>query len=90
MGDTWGPGIALIMIFLVLMAVPCTGAALLGYKMINKLSYFPSKTPAIQKSILVKLIIIEIISLTLLMLFYHAMTDYEDQALLFIQHAFFA
>ena len=76
----WLPGIILISVLFVIMAIPCIGISLLGYKMINKLGYFPSKTPAIQTSILVQLLIVELISIALLLTFYHALTEYDQQA----------
>ena len=57
-------------IFFVVLLVPCLGISIIGYKMINKLGYYPSKTPAIQLSILFKLIAIEVASLTLLLIFF--------------------
>ena len=74
--STWGPGVILILIVAIIMAVPCVGVSLLGFKMLTKLAYYPSKTPAIQLSILVKLVIVQIISIALLLLFYHALSDY--------------
>jgi len=80
MSDVWGPGVILIAVIAIIMAVPCVGVALLGSKMINKLAFFPSKTPAIQKSILIKLIVIELISVALLLAFFHALSDYGQGA----------
>ena len=73
--EYWGEGVVFILIFLAIVAVPCVGAALIGYRMINKLGHFPSKTPAIQMSILLKLIVIEIISFAMIILFYHVFSS---------------
>ena len=76
MSDTWGPGVILITVILILIGIPCAGVAVLGNRLLNRLGYFPSKTPAIQKSILVKLVVIEIISVTFLLMFFHALSEY--------------
>ena len=57
-------------IFLVLIAIPCIGVAWLGTKMINQLGRYPSKTPAIQLSVVLKLTVLEIGSWTMLLLFF--------------------
>ncbi len=59
-----------ILIFWVLMAIPSLGVAWLGYKLITKLGRYPSKTPAIQMGIMLKLVIIEVVSLTLILVFF--------------------
>ena len=63
-------GIVLIGMIFILIAIPCTLISFLGYKMLNKLAYFPSKNPGIQMSIFWKLILIEGFSIILLLLFY--------------------
>ena len=68
--EYWGEGVAFILIFLGIIAVPCVGVALIGYRMLNKLGHFPSKTPAIQMSIFLKLIVIEVISFAMILFFY--------------------
>ncbi len=60
----------LITIFCVIIMIPCVGIGWTGWQMINKLGRFPSKTPAIQMSVLFQLIFIEVISLTLLIAFF--------------------
>ena len=59
-----------IVIFWVIMLIPCIGIGWIGLKLINKLGRYPSKTPAIQMNILFKLVFIEVISLTLLIGFF--------------------
>lgn len=59
-----------VLIFFVLIAIPCVGIAWIGSKFIEKLGRFPSKTPAIQMSVVVKLIFLEVVSWTLLLLFF--------------------
>ncbi len=67
MGST---GFILVAIFFVLIAIPCVGVAWLGTKMINQLGRYPSKTPAIQLSVVLKLTVLEIGSWTMLLLFF--------------------
>ena len=59
-----------VIIFAVLMSIPCIGIAWVGKGMIDKLGKFPSKTPTIQMSIILKLAFVEIVSFTLLLLFF--------------------
>lgn len=72
-------GIMLIFcaIFFSIMLVPCIGIALLGSRLLKRLGNFPSKTPAIQMSILLKLAVIEIVSFTLLLSFFKVLVS-ED------------
>lgn len=65
-----GAGYIFLVIFFVLIAIPCVGIAWLGTKMINQLGRYPSKTPAIQMSIVLKLTVLEIGSWTMLLLFF--------------------
>lgn len=69
----------LIGIFFVVIAIPCVGVAIVGRGLIKKLSFFPSKTPALQLSIFWKLLVIEIVGFTLIMTFYHLFADYADE-----------
>ena len=62
--------ILLIFLFLGIIAFPCILVARIGYRMINKLGQFPSKTPEIQMSIFLKLVIVEVISFSFLYGFY--------------------
>lgn len=68
--EYWSEGILFIFIFLALISIPCIGVALIGYRMINKLGRFPSRTPEIQMSIFLKLILIEAVSFGMIYLFY--------------------
>ena len=78
MSDTFIIGLALVCLMLVIIGIPCVGVMILGGRMINQVGNFPSKTPVIQLDILLKLIILEVISATMLLLFYHMMTDYTQ------------
>lgn len=59
-----------ILIFYILMLIPCLGVGWLGYKLITRLGRYPSRTPAIQLGIMLKLIIVEVVSLTLILLMF--------------------
>ena len=55
------------------MLIPCIGVAWLGKNLLDQLGRFPSKTPAIQMGVLFKLIIIEVVSVTLILIFFKAL-----------------
>ena len=59
-----------IAIFMVLMVIPCVGVAWIGTKLINQLGRYPSRTPAIQLSVVLQLTVLEVVSWTLLLLFF--------------------
>ena len=59
-----------IILFFIMIAIPCLGVGWLGYKLITKLGRYPSKTPAIQLGIMLKLVIIEVVSLTMILVFF--------------------
>ena len=67
--------IILVIIWFIIIAIPCIGTALLGRKMLNKLAYFPSKTPAIHMDILGWLVVVEIVAVTLLLTFYRVFQE---------------
>ncbi len=79
MSDTWVAGTILICLIFVIIGIPCVFIAVLGFKMLNKLAYFPSKNPAIQTSIFIWLVMIEVVAFTMLMVFYHVFSDYSAQ-----------
>ncbi len=62
-----------ISIFWAIMLIPCIGISWIGVQLINKLGRYPSKTPAIQMTILFKLVFIEVVSITLLLGFFKAL-----------------
>jgi len=63
-------GLIFIVIFAVVIAIPCVGVAWLGKGMLDQLGKFPSRTPAIQINIVIKLLVLESVSWTLLLLFF--------------------
>ena len=64
-----------IVIFWILIIIPCIGAAWVGVQLINRLGRAPSKTPAIQMSILLKLVIVETVSFALILTFFKALVS---------------
>ena len=62
--------VTFLIVFTVLIAVPCVGVAWIGTKLINQLGRYPSKTPAIQLSVILQLTILEITSWTMMLLFF--------------------
>ena len=68
--EYWNTGILLIIGFLFLMTIPCISVAVIGYRMLTKLGQYPSKTPEIQMSIWLKLLIIEVFSFGMIYIFY--------------------
>ena len=79
MYDSWTAGLVLVVIVFVVVTLPCVFIGILGYKMLNKLAYYPSKNPAIQMSIFFWLILVEVVSVTLLLLFYQMFADYSSE-----------
>ncbi len=67
--------ILFVIIWLVIVAIPCIGISILGTKMLNKLAYFPSKTPAIHMSILGWLVVVEVVAVTLMLSFYRVFQE---------------
>ena len=68
--EYWNAGILLVSGFFLLMIIPCISVAIIGYRMLTKLGQYPSKTPEIQMSIWLKLLIIEVFSFGLIYVFY--------------------
>jgi hypothetical protein len=75
MGGNSTAAIFFIMIFYILMLIPCIGIGWIGYKLITNLGRYPSKTPAIQMSILFQLVVVEVASLTFLLAFFKILSD---------------
>ena len=68
--EHWNSGILLVVGFFFLMLIPCVSVAIIGYRMLTKLGQYPSKTPEIQMSIWLKLLIIEVFSFVMIYIFY--------------------
>ena len=68
--EYWNTGILLVIGFFFLMIIPCVSVAIIGYRMLTKLGQYPSKTPEIQMSICLILLIIEAFSFGSIYIFY--------------------
>jgi hypothetical protein len=55
-----------VSVFSVVILVPCYFVIMIGRDMMEKIGRFPTQTPAIQVSALLKLIVVEVIAFTLL------------------------
>ena len=75
LGVTGTAGVLLVSVFFVIIAIPCLFVGFLGSKMLGKLAYFPSKNPAIQMDMFFWLVLTEIVSITLLLAFYHMFAE---------------
>jgi TRAP-type C4-dicarboxylate transport system permease small subunit len=69
-----GAAAVFVIIFYVLILIPCIGIGWLGWDLLSRLGRYPSKTPAIQLSVLFKLVVIEVLSMTLILAFFKALT----------------
>ena len=67
----WGASLKFALTYSIIILVPCVCVALMGKKMINELGRYPSKTPAIQMSVVWKFVIVEVITFSLLIAFYN-------------------
>ena len=57
-------------LWFVVLVVPCAGIIWIGWNMLNRIGRYPSKMPFIQLGIILKLVIVEVISVTLILLFF--------------------
>ena len=69
--DLWAESFIFGLVYTVIVVVPCVIVAIIGRNMINRLGTYPSQTPVIQMSILIRLVLLEIVTFALLLLFYH-------------------
>ena len=69
--DLWKESLIFALVYAIVISVPCVLVVLIGRKLIDQLGHFPSKTPAIQMSILFQLIAVEVGTFTCLIGFYH-------------------
>lgn len=69
--DLWTESFILGAVFSVIVLVPCILVMLIGRKTINKLGQYPTRTPAIQMSIFLQLVAIEIVGFFSLLAFYN-------------------
>jgi hypothetical protein len=69
--DYWWEALIFGSVFAFIVIIPCLLVVLIGRKMIEQLGQYPTKTPFIQMSIFVKLVLVEIFAFSLLLVFYH-------------------
>ena len=69
-----GTAFVFVLVFWVMMLIPCIGIGWMGKKLIDQLGRYPSRTPAVQMSVLVKLVVLEVVSFTLLAGFLKALS----------------
>ncbi|MFT7538287.1 MAG: hypothetical protein ACI9F2_000430 [Lysobacterales bacterium] len=69
--NQWIEACVFIFIFALIVLIPCTLVAFLGRKTIKKLGQYPTNSPAIQMSVLIWLVIIEIATFMLLIAFFN-------------------
>ena len=63
-----------VAIFYGIILFACVGVGWIGKNMLDQLGRYPSKTPAIQMGVLFKLVVVEVVSMTLIVLFFKALT----------------
>ena len=68
--DLWSESLIFSSIFAFIVLVPCVLVALIGRNMIRQLGQYPSKTPAIQMSIFLKLVTIEVVTFIMMIGFF--------------------
>ena len=73
--DLWGESFVFFMIYSIIILVPCVLVAIMGKKMITQLGLYPTKTPAIQMSIFMQLVIMEILTFFFLIIFFHVFSS---------------
>jgi len=70
-----GTAVIFVAIFFGIILFICVGMGWIGYKLLDELGRYPSKTPAIQLGVLFKLLIVEVTGTTLLLLFFKVLTS---------------
>ena len=71
MGFTyWYEAFIFILFFSVIIALPCVVVALIGTRMVNDMGNFPTKAAQIQSSACWKVLLVEIVSFVLLVVFF--------------------
>lgn len=69
--NLWAESFIFCSVYAILVLVPCILVAIMGKNMINKLGQYPSRTPAIQMGVFLRLISLEVVTFGLLIGFYH-------------------
>ncbi len=66
----WKEAFVFIFAFSLIIIIPCVLVALMGRKMIDQIGRYPTKTPVIQMSIFIQLIVVEVVTFFSLYGFY--------------------
>lgn len=64
-----------IIVWLVVVALPCICIAFMSYNLMSKLGRYPSKTPAIQTKMIIPLLVVEIVAMTLLLTVFKVLAE---------------
>jgi len=72
-------GLVLIGLFFLAVNIPCIAIAWLGSKFFDQIGRYPSKTPAIQLSIVLKLAVIEVGAFTLILALFKVLSPDQPQ-----------
>ena len=67
----WGEGSVFVVVFLVIIAIPCVLISIYGSRMVNDIGNAPTKSATIQAAATWKVFIAEIFSFALLAVFFH-------------------
>ncbi|MCA9400769.1 MAG: hypothetical protein KC713_04020 [Candidatus Omnitrophica bacterium] len=68
--NLWIESFYFSLIYSVIIIIPCIIVGLLGKRMIDRLGTYPSRTPSIQLSVFIWLVVVEIVTFTALIGFY--------------------
>ena len=71
----WYEGFIFIVIFTVIMAIPCVSIALLGSKLISNLGQYPSRSAKLQLETALPLLGVMILTFGMFALFFHIFSD---------------
>ena len=71
----WHEGLIFIIVFLIVMAIPCAAIAYFGSKLIAELGQYPSKSAKIQLSMALPLLGTMILSFGIFAVFFHIFSD---------------
>jgi cytochrome c biogenesis protein CcdA len=71
----WYEGFIFILIFSVIMAIPCVAIALLGSKLISNLGQYPTRSARLQLETALPLSGVMILTFGLFILFFHIFSD---------------
>lgn len=74
-----GTSLVLIGLFFLAVNIPCIAIVWLGNKFFDQIGRYPSKTPAIQMSIALNIIMIEVVAFTLFLILFKVLSADSSQ-----------